>query len=275
MANDILNELDEALETIKTCLGTKHESDKTYTDLLKYRELLVKFLKQGSPEFINYSNKLLISSLHKPNKSPLDVSILETNLGWINTINPYKNKDDPAIKYWNPHDKEKKISEIKSSLKELNLEDLQDALAELLLEYHILKSEESHYLAEIRFLRNFFEDALQKKVKTSLSKQNGRNNTFNVNNQALTECLDEALKGIENIKPEHFLKFSRLVNRKYPSPPLIPKPRLSEADKNQSDESILITLDVSKRDSWPDSTLRKFFLKGTGIKPSSKKINMS
>lgn len=271
MANDILKELDEALETIKTCLGTRHKSDKTFIDLLKHRELLVKYFNEGSPEFIDYSNKLLISSLEKANKLPLDVKILETNIEWINTINPYNYKDDAAVKFWNPVDKEKKISEIKSSLKELNLEDLQNALAELLLEYHILKSEESRYLAEIRFLRNFFEDELQKKVKTSKSKQKGRNDVFEQNNKLLAECLNEALKGIDLIKPEHFLKFSRLVNRKYPSPPLIPKPRLSEADRNQSDEGILITLDVSKRDSWPDSTLRKFFLEGTGIKPSSKK----
>ena len=271
MANDILKELDEALETIKTVLGTTHKSDKGFIYLMKYRELLVKYLNEGSPEFIDYANKVLINRLEKPNQLPLDVKILETSLEWINTFNPYNDKDDAAVKFWNPVDKENKISEIKSSLKELNLEELQDALAELLLEYHILKSEEYRYLAEIRFLRNFFEDELNKKVKTSKNKQKGRNDGFDENNKVLARCLNEALKDIELIKPEHFLKFSRLVNRKYPSPPFIPKPRLSEADKNHNDENLQITIDVSKRDGWSDSTLRTFFHKKTGINPSSKK----
>ena len=157
-----------------------------------------------------------------------------------------------------------------SDLSKFTKEELRARIFKAEIEVQISKYFVSNLIAVISHLLKASYDARSQRLGNVKNQAEGKDKKFKSNNSFLLECLNQ-LTGLGNksVKPSDFISFRNLANKT--KPPFIQKPRRSKQDRMMSEEIQRADAEALSRNEWAPSTLRNFFEKHTGVKPSSVK----
>lgn len=118
------------------------------------------------------------------------------------------------------------------------------------------------------YLLTHFQETRFKKLKAVKHRTDKKNKKYEDNNGYLMKCLKEAIpESKTEIDPNDFLKFQAIAKKNPPA--FIQKTRRSKQDRMMSEEIQRLDAEALARNEWAPSTLRNFFEKHTGVKPSS------
>lgn len=120
----------------------------------------------------------------------------------------------------------------------------------------------------ILFLLQHFYQTRFKHMTSTKNRELARNKKFKSNSDFLMECLNQIKIDLKrDLQATDFIKFRNLAMKF--KPPFIQKPRRSKQDRMISEEIQRLDAEALARNEWAPSTLRSFFEKHTGVKPSS------
>lgn len=179
------------------------------------------------------------------------------------------NPDNPLKKYSTEANIKVKIQELLDEFQQQKKSMLMARLAQATILVELLSNQVDHLNIENEFLRYNYVDNLLKKRKTVKNQTAGKAKVFSSNNQCLQECLDEVLGAgstQKEISNKVYIRFLKLVTKKYPTPPFVQKPRLSREEKLQEPAIQAANREALKRNEWAPTTLRNFFEKTLKIK---------
>jgi hypothetical protein len=120
----------------------------------------------------------------------------------------------------------------------------------------------------ILYLLNYFNQTRFKHMTSTKNRELARNKKFKSNLDFLMECLNQIKADLKrDFQATDFIKFHNLAMKF--KPPYIQKPRRSKQDRMMCEEIQKLDAEALARNEWAPSTLRSFFEKHTGVKPSS------
>lgn len=155
-----------------------------------------------------------------------------------------------------------------SDLSKFTKEELRARLFTAEIGFQISKKYVSNLTTVISHLLKESYDARNKRLGSVKNQKDAKDKKFKSNNSFLLECLNKVSEnGDKAIKPSDFIKFRNLANKT--KPPFVQRPRRSKQDRMMSEEIQRLDAEALARNEWSPSTLRNFFEKHTGVKPSS------
>ena len=166
----------------------------------------------------------------------------------------------------------KKIQSIKASYSKLNKQNLIDELIKekLLSEGYKLKIKSQD--EQIKFLDTFFTQNQKNRLEINKKKQTNKNKVYKNNNDCLKACFDAFAANLgRSTRGSDYPSYKKFLLKQYPTPPFIPKARLTLEEKKQSKQIQTEDRDLKTRDTWSDATLRAAFKKFSGKNPTSLK----
>lgn len=155
-----------------------------------------------------------------------------------------------------------------SELSKFTKEELRARLFKAEIGVQISKRFVSNLSAVVMHLLRASYDARHKRLGSVENQKDGKDKKYRSNNSLLMECLDQITEnGTRSVKASDFIKFRNLAMKT--KPPFIQNYRKLKQDRMMSDEIQRIDAEALARNEWAPSTLRNFFAKHTGVKPSS------
>ena len=266
---EILNDLRDLIAKSKSDLGENFNSDKLGIQLQKQVACLEKGDIHGFLAIATSITKVIDPlSLIKGRPTAKDKHYL-AYAEWTEASHGMLLDENNAIrKYVDKESIIKRLSEIESNHQKFSKSDLIKKLSAVTLKNELLEAKLNATEDHSRFLSEKYKNSLEKRLETVGKQSEGKNKLFSSNNAYLKYCLNQVTDdGVKAVKPSDFLKFQAIA-RKNP-PPFIQKVRQTKEEKNQSVEIQEIDMKDQKRYGWSSTTLRSFFEKHTGVKPSS------
>ena len=155
-----------------------------------------------------------------------------------------------------------------SDLSKFSKEELRARVFKAEIQTQISKRFMSNLILVMEHLLKASYEAREKRLKSVVNQSGGKDKKFKSNNSFLLECLNKVTEqGSLPVKPSDFIKFRNLAAKT--KPPFIQRPRRSKQDRMMSEEIQRLDAEALARNEWSPSTLRNFFEKHTGVKPSS------
>lgn len=129
---------------------------------------------------------------------------------------------------------------------------------------------------EMLIIYDTYMDLLEGHIAGAKRRLKGRQKNTKKNQEILKQCLQKARTLIDDKKwkGNDYIIFRDLARRDEFKPVFIPTPRVAGGNKVLTDEERNHYLEVSKRSTWAESTLRKFFREQTGKDPTTKKKDL-
>lgn len=167
---------------------------------------------------------------------------------------------------------EKEKSELLKEYSSLSHEDLIQRLLQAKFDLNKLEDECGRQYDMNEYLRKYFDDTRSKYLTESKKIKNSLRKLNDPNERALVECINLLMVrlGREPIGSD-YPAFKRLLLQNYPSQPHIKKPRITKAERELGENVVTEELALKHRVTWAESSLRSFFAKTTGFKPTTKK----
>lgn len=175
----------------------------------------------------------------------------------------------PKEKYKSKEAIEDRARELVDKFRQLTQSELISSLVEATAKIELLSQEVDELRSVNRYLTDHFEKDLSAREATVRRQKAGKDEKFSDNNQCMQECLDEVLNSgspQKELSKRVYIKFCRLVNKKYPTPPFVQNIRQSAYEKSQREELQKIDSEALERKEWAPTTLRYFFEKALKIK---------
>jgi hypothetical protein len=142
-------------------------------------------------------------------------------------------------------------------------------LVEATVRVELLTQEVDELKAAHKFLTyHYFRDLLKRREAVN-NQKTGKDKIFSDNNQCMQECLDEVLNAgsaDKEITKLVYLRFCRLVKKKFPNPPFLQKQRLNREEKKQDLKTQEANREALQRNEWAPTTLRNFFENSLKVK---------
>lgn len=213
-----------------------------------------------------------IASTPKTNSKrvPKKQLLLNEKIDMLEQYKHFLDPSNPAIQFMDPKNRLIGEKRIKEELEKMPKEQISNLLAKTSIDYLIYSNIAIYLGKEAHHLRKRLTSMNDKRLKTLASTTDGLLGKYSKNNEALRACLVMMQADINRkVSPTDYLKFKRLVVSKYPIPPVIPSYKRNKDERKQSKTEQEANALAGKRFGWSESTLRKFFEKHTGVKPSS------
>lgn len=265
---DILNDLRGLIAKSKSDLGEKFNSDKLAIQLQKQVACLEKGDIHGFLAIAASITKVIDPpSLIKGRPTAKDKNYLAYAEWTEASHGMLVDENNPIRKYVDKESIINKLSEIESNHQKFSKSELIKKLSAVTLKNEFLEAKLKATEDHCRFLSDKYGKSLEKRLETVDKQSEAKDKLFSSNNAYLMHCLKQVIDGVKKVNPNDFLKFQAIA-RKNP-PPFIQKVRQTKEEKNQSVEIQEIDMNDQKRYGWSSTTLRSFFEKHTGVKPSS------
>jgi NADH dehydrogenase/NADH:ubiquinone oxidoreductase subunit G len=155
-----------------------------------------------------------------------------------------------------------------SDLSKFTKEELRSKLFKAEIGAQISKQFVSNLTTVITHLLRESYNARNKRLGSVKNQKDAKDKKFKSNNSFLLDCLNQVTEiDKRSAKPNDFIKFRNLAIKT--KPPYIQSTRRSKQDRMMSEEIQRLDAEALARNEWAPSTLRSFFEKHTGVKPSS------
>ena len=266
---DILNDLRDLIEKSKADLGEKFNSDKLGIQLQKQVDCLEKGDIHGFLTIATSITKVIDPpSLIKGRHTAEDKNYLAYAEWTEASHGMLVDENNPIRRYVDKESITRRISELEDDHQKFSKSELIKKLSAVTLKNELLEAKLKATENHCKFLSDKYGKSLEKRLETVGKQSKAKDKLFSSNNAYLKHCLNQVTDdGVKTVNPSDFLKFQTIA-RKNP-PPFIQKIRQTKEEKNQSVEIQEIDMKDQKRYGWSNTTLRNFFKKHTGVKPSS------
>lgn len=232
---------------------------------------------KNSKEYLDETNLLIkalderranLKSNRKINRESIEEKFSKAHLMVLKNKKKFLESKGMQVLHFDKQKREAYKLELIKDFSKLNHEELLDKCAEITLDMLMYQMTSRYLDAESNYLKKIFNESWTNRLNTVTKQKQGKDLTFKSNNEYLRHCLDQLTEnGTKAIKSTDFIRFSNLANKQ--PPPFIQKLRQTKAEKNQPEEIQRIDAEALARHEWAPTTLRNFFEKHTGVKPSS------
>lgn len=266
---EILNDLRGLIAKSKADLGEKFNSDNLGIQLQKQVDCLEKGDLHGFLAIAASITKTIDPpSLIKGRPTAEDKNYL-AYAEWTEASHGILvDENNPIRRYLDKKSIIKRLSELEGIHQKFSKSELIKKLSSETLKNELLEARLNVTVEHSKFLSDKYGKSLDKRLEVVGKQTEAKDKLFSSNNAYLKHCLKQVTDdGVNAVKPSDFLKFQAIA-RKNP-PPFTQKIRQTKEEKNQSVEIQEIDMKAQKRYGWSNTTLRNFFEKHTGVKPSS------
>ena len=259
----------DSIELLKGALTDEPSVGNTLNLLVAFHDAGVLHLDSAAKQ-IEFLDKHASSDIRPTKGRQTNTQkINEKKLNYLlSATRSYLGEQNKSLKSINKDSKAAWIKKEKANLAKLTNNQLIEELARLTFDFESLKQELTALRDERSYLSKLFMSTLLGRQETVKNQKTGKDKVFLSNNQCLKECLDEVLNGGLQNKPLSkltYTKFCRLVKKKYPTPPVLQKARLSKEERMQSAADQKADREALARNEWPPTTLRTFFEKALKV----------
>jgi hypothetical protein len=174
----------------------------------------------------------------------------------------------PKKKYSSEDGLKDRVRELVDEFEPQTKRQLIPRLVQVIIQVEILEQKIEELRSGSEFLIYHYFKHLLERQETVKNQKTGKDKVFSSNNQCMKECLDEVLNaGLVNkpLSKLTYTKFCRLIKKKYPTPPVLQKARLSKEEKMQSAADQKADREALARNEWAPTTLRAFFEKALKV----------
>ncbi|QWD91778.1 hypothetical protein [Polynucleobacter sp. MWH-Braz-FAM2G] len=215
-------------------------------------------------------NQISDEQKRSPNRKSKLQKNLEQELELYMPYYDFLNSDNPALLFFDAQKRNQAKEAMKIGIAKLPQDELIDLFADLIIENSNLKQIASFLGRDKLTITKKLETVHINNLNKVASQTKGLNDRYEKNHLALKECL-ELMKSKSNvaINPADYIRFRTLVIKTYPTPPVIPAYKRNKQEMLQSEDLQKANAQSGNRLKWSESTLRAFFEKHTGVKPSS------
>lgn len=266
---DILNDLRGLIEKSKADLGEKFNSDKLGIQLQKQVDCLEKGDIHGFLAIATSITKVIDPpSLIKGRHTAEDKNYLAYAEWTEASHGMLVDENNPIRRYVDKESITRRISELENDHQKFSKSELIKKLSAVTLKNELLAAKLKATEDHCKFLSDKYGKSLEKRLETVGKQSKAKDKLFSSNNAYLKHCLNQVTdNGVKTVNPNDFLKFQAIAKKNPPA--FIQNPRRSKQDRMMSEEIQKLDAEALARNEWAPSTLRNFFEKHTGVKPSS------
>ncbi len=203
--------------------------------------------------------------------TPLMLQTLEEQLMLLYMYNDLFSPNNIAYRF---HDENLYYEDFKTeldSLKDRSKEELSIALAKAHLHIKQLEFICNTKNKILKFLSKRVTYSHERRLMRDYSKQKKKVAKHGVDKLRMLECLNIVTNNdFTTAKPIDYLKFERVLRKKYPTMAYVKAPRLTPEEKALPPDLKEEAIKLKTSNEWKKSSLRKFFLAQTKVKPTTK-----
>lgn len=228
-------------------------------------------------KFLRQLKKELEPKIKNPKGNDLDTDIQIKRLEYLKIVNFDIDEGFAEFRdYISPKIMAKKLADHEKKHANKNLASLRSELARVEVDLEMERSYATINKKMIDYMKNYIEGVEYARGANSRKRQAGALSNRQEDNRRRTECLSKVLEGITNITGFEYHKYFSLLNRTYPKPLYVPRPRLTAAEKKLSKQKQKEILEEKEKDrdgNWLDQTERAFFKRAAGVAAKTKKAS--
>lgn len=215
-------------------------------------------------------NQISDEQKRSPNRKSKLQKNLEEKLELYKPYHDFLNSGNRELLFFDSKKRDQAKEIMKVEIAKLPQDKLIDMLANTIIENSNLKQIASFLGKDKLTVTKKLESVGINNLEKVASQTKGLIGRYEKNHRALKECL-ELTKTNSNatINPTDYIRFKAFVIKTYPTPPVIPAYKRNKQEMLQSEDQQKANAQAGKRLKWSESTLRKFFEKHTGVKPST------
>ena len=204
-------------------------------------------------------------------RESVNLKYLKSVMGVEDTVQTVYSKNGGKIseKYKSKEAKIKRVKEIEQEILKFKKDKLVEELTRATLVIEFLQQQVEVLHVKNKYLFLHFNNFWLNRIAAVAGQKKGKDKVFSSNNQCMQECLDEVLNAgsaEKEISKHVYLRFCRLVKKKFPNPPFLQKPRLNREEKKQDIKTQEANREALQRNEWAPTTLRTFFEKALKVK---------
>lgn len=159
-------------------------------------------------------------------------------------------------------EEKKYAASLRAKFEEMSKKELLDKLVTTSVNAKLSSISAQFYGRQFKFYEEKYLEGLKNKIQTHKSRVAGKAAVYKSNNDCMDACFQALSKRLKRPLDERdFPEFRFLVLEKFPTRPFAQKTRTKKEIKKLSPERQREAENEAKNDSWPDSTLYKFFYK--------------
>lgn len=207
----------------------------------------------------------------KNGATPLMLQTLEEQLMLLYMYNDLFSPNNIAYRFYDENLYFEDFKTELDSLKDRSKEELSIALAKAHLHIRQLEFIFNTKSKILKFLSKRVTYSHERRLTRDYSKQKKKVIKHEVDRLRMLECLNIATNNDPaNAKPIDYLRFERELRKKYPQMAYVKAPRLTPEEKALPPELKEEAIQLKTSYEWKASSLRKFFLAQTKVKPTTK-----